>query len=127
MVTADATGTIQIRVVPLGGGRFGYALGGVAIREIPARPGLTVIQSGDSTQVSETGTTDTFTVRLNTQPTANVVVNVTSGDLTEATVGPASLTFTPGNWDSASDRHRHGRERRCLTTATSFRLHAVDQ
>src|SRR4029453_1243242 len=82
VVTATAGGTIQVRVVPLGAPRFGYALGGVAIREIPDPvPALTVIQSGNSTQVSEAGTTDTFTVRLNTQPTSTVVVNATSGDL----------------------------------------------
>ncbi|MCI0359285.1 MAG: M12 family metallo-peptidase, partial [Planctomycetaceae bacterium] len=101
IVTATAGGTIQVRVVPLAG-RFGYALGGVAIREIPENtPGFTVVQSGGTTQVSEAGpSTDTFTVKLNTQPTSNVVINVTSGDTTEATVNPTSLTFTPANWET---------------------------
>ena len=76
------------------------ALAGLAIREIPAPvPDLVVVQTGNNTQVSEAGTTDTFTVRLNTQPTSNVVVNVGSGDPTEATVNPATLTFTPSNWN----------------------------
>ena len=44
--------------------------------------------------VSEAGTTDSFTVVLTAAPMANVVLLVTSGDTSEATVAPASLTFT---------------------------------
>lgn len=47
--------------------------------------------------VSETGTTATFTVRLNVAPTGNVTVNVTSSDTSEGTVSPSMLTFTPAN------------------------------
>ncbi len=61
--------------------------------------GFTVTQTGGGTTVSENGTTDTFTVVLTSQPTSNVVINVTSGDTGEATVSPGSLTFTPGNWN----------------------------
>jgi hypothetical protein len=50
---------------------------------------------------SESGTTATFTVKLATAPTANVTVAVVSGDLTEGTVSPASLTFTPANFATA--------------------------
>ena len=63
--------------------------------------GFTVVQSGGSTSVDESGTTDTFTVVLDAQPTSNVVISVTSNDTTEATVSPATLTFTSGNWNSA--------------------------
>ena len=62
--------------------------------------GVTVAASGGTTTVSEAGSTDTFTVVLNTQPASNVVVNVSSGDTGEATVGPASLTFTTSNWNT---------------------------
>src|SRR5262249_16742522 len=47
----------------------------------------------------EWGSTATFTVVLNTQPVANVTIPVTSTDLTEGTVAPASLTFTAANWN----------------------------
>ena len=50
---------------------------------------------------TEAGGTDTFTVMLNSQPTANVTISLTSSDLTEGTVAPASLTFTPANWNVA--------------------------
>ena len=56
---------------------------------------------GDGTSVSETGTTDTFTVVLDAQPSSNVVIDVSSGDTDEATVSAASLTFTNSNWNSA--------------------------
>ncbi len=38
---------------------------------------------------------------LNSQPTADVTIGLSSSDLTEGTVGPASLTFTSGNWNVA--------------------------
>lgn len=51
--------------------------------------------------VSESGTTDTFDVQLNAQPASDVVMSVTSGDTSEATVSPNTLTFTPANWNIA--------------------------
>ncbi len=52
--------------------------------------------SGDTT---EDGGTATFTIRLTSQPSANVRVNLASSDLTEGTVLPAFVQFTPGNWN----------------------------
>ena len=50
--------------------------------------------------VTEAGSTATFTVVLGAQPDSDVVISVTSGDTGEATVSPATLTFTNGNWNS---------------------------
>ncbi len=50
---------------------------------------------------TEAGGTATFTVVLNSQPTADVVIALSSSDTTEGTVSPASLTFTAGNWSAA--------------------------
>jgi competence protein ComGF len=61
--------------------------------------GFTVIESGGSTSVSEDGTTDTFTVVLNSEPISDVVIAITSSDSDESTVSPSSLTFTSANWD----------------------------
>ena len=63
--------------------------------------GFTIAETGGGTTVSETGTTDTFTVVLDAAPLSNVVIAVTSNDTGEATVDRASLTFTPANWDTA--------------------------
>ncbi|MCP4662595.1 MAG: hypothetical protein GY856_44940 [bacterium] len=45
---------------------------------------------------SEVGGIDTFTVNLKSVPNANVTLAVTSADLSEGTVDPESLLFTPG-------------------------------
>ena len=63
--------------------------------------GFTITESGGSTSVNENLTEDTFTVKLTAKPTNNVVFSVTSNDTSEATVSPASLTFTALNWDTA--------------------------
>ena len=65
------------------------------------QPGFTVTESDGSTTVSESGTTDTFTVVLDSAPLTDVVITVTSGDTGEATVDLATLTFTPTNWATA--------------------------
>ncbi len=61
--------------------------------------GVTVTQSGGSTDVAEGGADDTYSVVLDSQPTANVVINVNADS--QAAAGPGSLTFTPGNWNVA--------------------------
>jgi hypothetical protein len=62
--------------------------------------GFTV--SGGPLAVNEVapGNTGSFTVVLDVQPGSDVVFDVTSGDEAEATVGPATLTFTPDNWST---------------------------
>jgi hypothetical protein len=46
------------------------------------------------------GQMTSYTVALNSQPTVNVTVNVASGNTAQGgTVSPASLTFTPANWN----------------------------
>ena len=62
--------------------------------------GFTIAQTGGSTSVAETGTTDTFTIVLNAQPASNVVLAITSSDTGEATVN-TPLTFTSANWNTA--------------------------
>ena len=53
---------------------------------------------------SEAGGTATFTVVLASQPTANVTIGLSSSDATEASVAPASLTFTNADLERAADR-----------------------
>ncbi len=62
--------------------------------------GITVTPTSGLT-TTEAGGSDTFTVRLNSQPTANVTIGLSSSDTTEGTVGPISLTFTTANWNTA--------------------------
>ena len=53
------------------------------------------------TVTEEDTTGQTYTVALNSQPTANVVVTVAGHTGTDVTPNPASLTFTPMNWATA--------------------------
>jgi len=59
---------------------------------------VTITESGGSTDVIEGGATDTYTVALTAQPTANVTVTISPDKQT--TTAPTSLTFTPANWDT---------------------------
>jgi len=58
---------------------------------------LIITESDGSTIVTESGATDTYTLVLGTQPTADVTVSIT-GD-TQVSVSPSVITFTPENWD----------------------------
>jgi len=62
--------------------------------------GITVIPTSGLT-TTEGGGTATFTVKLDSEPTADVTIGLTSGDTTEGTVSPVSLTFTSGSWNTA--------------------------
>jgi hypothetical protein len=61
-------------------------------------PGATV--SAVSGTANEGGGQATFTIRLNSQTTADVNVPLSSSDTDEGTVSPANLNFTPNNWNS---------------------------
>ena len=60
------------------------------------QPGISIFPTDGSTDVTEGGGTDTFRIILNRQPTADVIIDVTTDSQLEAI---ASITFTPDNWD----------------------------
>lgn len=49
---------------------------------------------------TEAGGTATFAVRLNCEPTADVIMVLSSSDASEGAVSPTSLTFTLSNWNT---------------------------
>ncbi|GDY11708.1 hypothetical protein LBMAG53_05860 [Planctomycetota bacterium] len=61
--------------------------------------GITISETGGSTSVSESGTTDTITVVLSTQPVGTVLVTLSGG--AQASVSPSVLSFTVSNWNTA--------------------------
>ena len=63
----------------------------------PAAPGVTV---SPSTLTVDEGTTVTYTVRLDSEPTGTVTLTPSS-DNPDVTFLPATLTFTPSTWDTA--------------------------
>jgi hypothetical protein len=60
--------------------------------------GIVVVETGGKTILTEAGATDTYTVALLAQPTADVTVAVDGG--AQVTPTPATLTFTPANWST---------------------------
>ncbi|WP_220498365.1 Calx-beta domain-containing protein [Rhodopirellula sp. JC639] len=66
----------------------------------PATPGITVTPTSGLT-TSETGGTAAFSIVLDSAPTADVTISLSSSDSGEGIVDQTALTFTPDNWDSA--------------------------
>jgi predicted extracellular nuclease/glycerophosphoryl diester phosphodiesterase len=69
----------------------------VGLNLVPAK--VTIAQSGGTTNVTEGGATDTYTVVLDRQPTANVTIAINAG--TQLNTSSNSLTFTSANWNVA--------------------------
>jgi hypothetical protein len=61
--------------------------------------GITV-GTPSTTTTSEAGGMATFTLVLNSQPTSDVTIPVSSSDPTEGTVAPAIVTFTAQDWST---------------------------
>jgi len=72
---------------------------GLAIDDfsLTAAGGVIVTESDGSTNVTEGGATDSYTIVLKTAPTANVTITINPG--LQLTVSPTTLTFTPTNWN----------------------------
>ena len=63
--------------------------------------GVTVSAPSPNNQTSENLTSVSFTIKLDSEPTANVTINLSSSDTTEGEVGVSSVTFTPADWSVA--------------------------
>jgi Secretion system C-terminal sorting domain/Lamin Tail Domain len=60
---------------------------------------VTIAPTAGTTDITEGGVTDSYSLVLNCQPTADVVINVNPDG--QSTVSPTSLTFTTLNWNVA--------------------------
>ena len=82
----------------------GITIAGVAVtvtdNDNDAPPGVTV-STPALTVTEEDPTGATYTVVLNSEPTATVTVTVAGHADTDVTPSPTSLTFTPMNWGTA--------------------------
>ncbi len=63
-------------------------------------PGITVNPTSGLT-TTEAGGTAQFTIVLDSAPTGNVSISLSSSDTSEGTVSPGSVTFTSANWSTA--------------------------
>lgn len=80
----------------------GIALGtttsqNVSITDNDAAAGVTITQSGGSTNVTEGGATDTYTVVLDTAPTSDVTISLNPDS--QVSLNHSFLVFTPANWN----------------------------
>ncbi|MGA1825292.1 MAG: hypothetical protein ACMUIP_11590 [bacterium] len=57
-----------------------------------------IINTHDEFITTENGDITDFTIALNTEPSADVIIGLASSDITEGTVCPKIITFTPTNW-----------------------------
>ena len=100
LIDGTQTSTITINVKNTSDGAF-TALASQTINvdtlDDDVAAGFTLANTGGKT-VSETGTTDTFTIVLDALPSSNVVLKITSSDEGEALV-TSTITFTIGNWN----------------------------
>lgn len=87
------------RVTDAKGSAQAFAPGAVVVR--PAQQsGFLVQRRPDKVRTTtEKGKSVTIAMRLGTAPTANVVIPLSSSRPNEGVVEPASLTFTPQNWN----------------------------
>ncbi|MEO1432458.1 MAG: ExeM/NucH family extracellular endonuclease, partial [Cyanobacteria bacterium J06633_8] len=80
------------------GSRDEYGIDNIQVETTTSTPGVTITESGGSTDIAEGGATDTYDVVLNTAPAADVTVNITTDAQTSTDL--ASLTFTSTNWNT---------------------------
>ena|GEM_PF-3104589 len=85
-----------------GGGYDGVSIASVVANVTDNEtPTVTVTESGGSTDISEAGATDTYTVVLDLEPSGTVTITMDTSTDSEISTDPTTLTFTTGNWNSA--------------------------
>ena len=94
---ADSTHDTATVTHTVTGGDYNFVINVIVTVTDNDTPGVTVTPL--SLTIGE-GSTGTYAVVLNTQPSGNVMVAISSNN-TDVTVSPSSLTFTAGNWNSA--------------------------
>ncbi len=96
--TSDGSGEIGISIVK--GSVDWMVLGGMAIQEAPVLPGIS-IDTGGSIATTESGTTDTYTITLDTTPSGSVSITTTADAQSEVSLN--GVDFAPSQTFSRSD------------------------
>lgn len=90
----------QLYLVEVDAGTWGQGEVALANRDDDTAA-VAVTQTAADLQVSETGTTATFSIVLTSRPTADVTIPLSSSDDGEVSVSPTSITISPATWDAA--------------------------
>ena len=96
----DTEYTVQVTATRTGANDGPPSAEAKATPVLPTAPGVTVSESTLTVREEHTNG-NTYTVVLDTQPTANVTVTVGGLGSTDVTANPATLTFTSLNWEAA--------------------------
>ena len=91
----EANETYTVTLSNASGGTIADAIGAGTITDNDTA-GVSVTESSGSTAVTEGGASDTVSVVLTSQPTANVTITISASS--ELQVSPSTLTFTPANY-----------------------------
>ena len=92
--------TLRVRAVRTGANEGPWSDNATGTPEVPTAPGVTLSKTA-LTVTEEDATGDSYTVVLDTLPTANVVVTVAGHAGTGVTLDTTTLTFTTVNWETA--------------------------
>ncbi|MBZ0291032.1 MAG: hypothetical protein K8L99_00545 [Anaerolineae bacterium] len=94
--TATGSGTVFDQLI-LSSSATRFVMDNLVTTDAPV-PGMTVTESGGTTDITEGGATDSYTIELDVAPSANVTIDITPD--AQCTVLPTTLTFMPGNFDT---------------------------
>jgi hypothetical protein len=93
--------TIDLSVGSADAGYNGIAVAPIRmVNEDDDTAGITIVPTS-GLETTEAGGTASFNVLLDSEPTDDVIIALTSSDVTEGSVDQPVLTFTPGNWNVA--------------------------
>ena len=98
--TVDGSVAYTIVTAPAGSGDSSYSgrdAADVSVTNTDNDAAAIVVSPTSGLVTTEAGGTATFTVVLSSVPASDVTIALSSSDLTEGTVSPVSLTFTPAN------------------------------
>ncbi len=120
----DAASTTHAVVAASSADEFdNVSVAGVAVTVADDDAGVSV---SETTLTVAEGNSSTYTVVLDAQPASNVVIGVTRSGSSDVTVSPATLTFSPSNWDTAQTvTVRAAQDADAVNDAASI-THAVD-
>ena len=96
-LTNGTTYTVRVRATRTGANAGPYS---DEAMDAPEAAGVTVSETALTVMEADTSG-DSYTVVLDTQPTANVVVTVAGHSGTDVLPAPTTLTFTSMNWETA--------------------------
>ena len=96
---ADAADDMATLTHNPGGANYGSVSNAILTVTVTDDETAGVTVTPTSLSINE-GSTGTYTVKLDTQPTGSVTVGVSSGDTGAASVNRSTMTFTTTNWSS---------------------------